>query len=350
MEKNTGFDPIKEEQDRKPTDYIFAGNGKDIRGIAEDIDNIANYLPTGEVQRGLEDFLDCATRSALNILETKLNYLIKNAILSIRNIKWLSDQGYMDKNGSVCLSDRYTAVRSGTTRSGNSLIAPIEAIRKWGCVPKSVLPASKTMSWDEYHNPAAITPEILAIGVQFAKRFPVNYDRVYYQDHQFEVKDVLDVALYAWEKPVNGVYQRTDKQPNHAVMKYLPAHTVFDNYLDYDGDFIKVLVNNFKFYPYYYRVVLNEIIVEDETEKKKMIQLRRLKGGERVYALVGGKKYWATSWDTLDNFKEVLGYETLEQLKNSVVEVEQGVLDGYKNGGVLGNLSLLDFLFKSKTN
>lgn len=278
MHKNYGLDPAKEKRDQKPTDWEF-GAGK-LTGFAENIDLI-NYLPVGEVQRGKEDMMDCATRGPINILEAKLNYWLATKQMDFDNERWLEENGYI-KDGHIEIADAFTAIKSGTTRDGNSLIAPIESLRKDGFIPKKLLPLANWMTWEDYHDPARITKDILNLGLESKKRFQVNYERVYETTFPTILKyDAIDVAGYAWPEPVNGIYPRVSYSANHAFanLPKAPQYTIFDNYLDpVDGDFIKRLASNYDFLNYGYRIVVNEFITSDSRVKEMIESIRRVFG------------------------------------------------------------------------
>lgn len=265
--KNYGFLLNKEIAEQSEKDWLLGA--KPIKGIAEAIP-FAQYLPKGEIQRTAKsDMMDCATRSPMNILETKLTYLVKNKLLSEDNHQWLVDAGYVGEDGSVELSDAFTAILSGTTTRGNSLKAPLEAMRKYGVVPKNRLPLESWMGWWDYHNKSRITTLIKDLGAEFARRFPINYEKVMKGDFMNVITwDMLVIAGYAWSRPVNGIYPRVTHTPNHAFAYFkTPAYMIFDNYVDsYDGDFIKHLASDYNLLHYGYRVILQEI-------KKKNMQV-----------------------------------------------------------------------------
>lgn len=224
---------------------------------------------------------NCATRAPLNILETKFNYLSKNKDqLSSEDYKWLDNNGYITEDGSVELSDAYTAILSGTTTRGNSLKAPLQAIHKYGVIPKSRLPLESWMSWWDYHNKARITPLIKELGAEFLKRFPISYEKVMKEDFGNVIPwDMLDVAGYAWSRPRNGIYPRINATPNHAFAYFkTPAYIIFDNYIDsFDGDFIKHLASDYNLLHYGYRVILNQVgEVKKKMEKEQLEKLYKL--------------------------------------------------------------------------
>jgi len=273
MEQNTtvnyGLDLAKEIADQSAEDWIFGSSSPVCLSAEMPSTERLKYLPAGEIQKGKNDTMDCASRAPVNILETKFNYLFSNDKISPENKQWLIDNGYFSDDG-VTFSDAFIAILSGTTRNGNSLKAPCDAIYNMGMVPKSKLPLEKTMTWEEYHDIARITPELLALGLEFKKRFTINYERVLERDYNWLLKeDLIDVGGYAWSKPSNGIYPRSDKTPNHAfVVVQEPFYTIFDNYLDsHDGDYIKRLATDYDFMDYGYRVIVTaEHVIKDEED------------------------------------------------------------------------------------
>ena len=253
-----GLDLEKELSAQSEEDWVFgAVDIPDIASIPElERDR---YLPAGEVQRSnVEDMFDCATRVFINILETKLNWLLKNNKISKDNLDWLKDKGYITDRGFE-IADAFNAILSGTTRVGNSLRAPLDSIRKDGVVPKKLLPLKKDMRWEDYHNPSRITDDLRQMGQEFLQRFKLNYQKVLETDYaELVEKDLLAVAGYAWPSVIEGVYQRVEYDPNHAFVIFKRLYSAFDNYIDSIGnDFIKVLAPDFNFLDYGYRITIN---------------------------------------------------------------------------------------------
>lgn len=271
MEKNTtvnyGLDLAKEQADQSAEDWVFGSSSPMCLSAGMVSTDRNKYLPTGEIQKGAEDTMDCASRAPVNILETKFNYLFNNDKISPENKQWLIDNGYFTETG-ITFSDAFVAINSGTTRNGNSLKAPIDAIHNLGMIPKSMLPLETTMTWDEYHDPARITPAMIALGAEFLKRFTINYERVLEKDFAWLLtEDLLDVGGYAWPRPKNGIYPRSENQPNHAfIVVQDPLYTIFDNYIDSsDGDYIKRLASDYDLLDYGYRVIVTaeHVVTED---------------------------------------------------------------------------------------
>jgi len=202
-------------------------------------------------------------------LEAQFTYAYRNNLIKPENKKWLENNGYV-KGDRVIFSDAFVAINSGTTRQGNSLKAPLEAIRKKGLVPNFMLPLLPDMSWEDYHSKSRITPEIEKLGYAFADRFNINYEEVKSIHFADANKDsMLVVAGYAWSTPKDGRYYRTEHEPNHAWMNIKPQYYAFDSYEEGRGDFIKELNADFKFYDFGYRVYVSA----ENTEAELNIQL-----------------------------------------------------------------------------
>ncbi|MFA6314996.1 MAG: hypothetical protein WC648_01320 [Candidatus Paceibacterota bacterium] len=260
-QNNHGLNIELERQQQSETDWRFGGFSQPcIAVIPEELR--FDYLPVGEVQRGIEDMMDCASRAPINISETKFNWLYRNNKISNENKKWLEDNGYVQE-GSVTFSDAFIAILSGTTRQGNSLKAPLQAIENNGLIPKSKLPYNSEMTWAEYHDPNRITQSMKDLGKEFKRRFPMNYE-VVEEIHYSELYegDLLVQAGFAWSEPIDGIYPSTDNAPNHVwVGISRPLHTIFDNYIDtVDSDFIKRLAPDYDMFEYGYRIFFSEVV------------------------------------------------------------------------------------------
>lgn len=248
------------------------------------------YLPQGELQFGREDFMDCVTRAVNNILATKFNYLIDKRKISLLNHSWLLEKGYI-KDGKIDFSDRFTAILSSTTREGNSIKAPLDALRKSGAIPKSMLPAESWMRFDDYHDPTKITEEMKALGLEFSQKFFINYERGNESAFgELLKRDVLVSGGHAWPTPQNGEYPRTELGPNHSFMILkTPKYFVFDNYLD-EGkkdDWIKKLAENFDLLDTAYRILISKEVV---TPLKKITFAELIRG-------------WLADWNLCRTYK-----------------------------------------------
>lgn len=256
--KNFGLNIYKEIAEQSEDDHVYGGLSQPCITNIEPEERV-EYLPIGELQNIGEEKMDCATRGPENILETKFDWLLKKNKIFPENKKWLQEKGYINEGGHITFSDAFIAINSGTTREGNSLKAPLQAIHSCGLIPKYLLP--QLDSFDANHDPKRITDEMRQLGLDFLARFPMEYEKVYAIHYEELLKeDLLDVAGYAWPRPVNGVYPKVDNPPNHCFIIFgFPKYQIFDNYVDtFDGDFIKQLAPDYNFLDYGYRIKITE--------------------------------------------------------------------------------------------
>lgn len=251
----TGFNLAKEKRDQSKDDWVLGaktpiGAVDDISGVVTAlhawrspvrgvyqrttaqinhciisyIEKLAKYYPIGEIQRGYEDYLDCVTRGFINEIEKQLNYLVDNRKLSQTTINWLKEKEYFI-NGRVVLSNRIPAMGSGTSRTGNSLKAVIQWIENNGIHPR-LLPEDKKMTWAQYHDKRQVTQKMLDIGIESREYIKINYAKVYSSSF------LKLFGNFKWD--------------------------IFDNYLDYDNDYIKRLAENYIFLSYGYKIIIND--------------------------------------------------------------------------------------------
>ena len=260
MRVYTNFDIDRERAEQTPEDWQFGSESQPGR-ISIPLAEREQWLPKGEVQRGVEDFSSCASISPTNHLEALFTYGFQKKIIDEDNRKWLEDKGYLNADGKITFSDRFTAVLSGTTRTGNSLKAPLESIRKNGLIPKRMLPADPSMTWDTYHDASKITKEMRDLGIEFTRRFVINYEQVNRLHFAEALKeDMVGVAGHAWPTKTGGVYPKTDNPLNHAFILFnLPKYQAYDSYEESVADFTKNLAPDYTFFETGYRVYISKI-------------------------------------------------------------------------------------------
>ncbi len=185
-----------------------------------------DYLPTPEKQ--FKDFtfdtMSCTTFSAMNCIETQINWLLKNKKLTLSQELILAE--YIDEYGKVNFSDRYIAILSGTTPQGNYFQSVWDAVRKFGLIPEKDLPFGGN-SWSEYHNPAVITEAMKLKGQKILGIFDFAYEWLTFIPENFPmIKDHIKHA------PVHGAIPFP---ATHAIE--LPSvNSIFDTYEPYLKD------------------------------------------------------------------------------------------------------------------
>lgn len=120
------------------------------------------------------DTMSCATFSALNVVENTVNFLIAKGKLTGPELKWLTENGYIE-NGKLNCSDRFTAIMSGTTEQGNYMQNVWDSIRKQGALPEKDFPFGGN-SWSEYHNKSLITDTMKTKALKFLDIFESAYE------------------------------------------------------------------------------------------------------------------------------------------------------------------------------
>ena len=250
MNKGLDLKLIKKIDER---DYQFSG--------AEDNIDWTPYLPSYEKQIGLYgDTKSCVTFAILNQIETLFNYKFDKGLISTQNIMWLEENGYLEE-GKVNFSDRFTAVMSNTTNSGNSGRKVYSAIREFGLIPEKMHPYPRrqrtpVFTFDDYHNKDLITEEMKALGKEFLKRFELNYYHTI-SDNLSQSPLLVYIRCYCTEKV------GCEGKPGHAVMKFTDKlkdgwMQLFDSYESKDKDFIRLMDKNYKFLYGTYSITIKE--------------------------------------------------------------------------------------------
>lgn len=156
------------------------------------------YLPTYEPQRFYFDTNECSQLSGINNIETQANFL--KSSMSAEAIKFFTDNGYFDANGSFAFSERYTGIKSGTSINGNSQKAFWDAVRKFGLYPRSkfayTLAQSEAFSTQEamcadYYDANKITPDMDALAIQVLEYFAIVYEYTWYNLTQTCPRDLM---------------------------------------------------------------------------------------------------------------------------------------------------------------
>lgn len=248
------FNEQLEREAQRGDEFIYGAVLQDVAQVP--IHERLDYLPAGVVQyNNLTDSSGCASRAPLNILETKLDYLYDHG-MHPEIKKWCNDNGYRI-DGKFALSDNFIEILSGTTANGNSLKNPVDAIRKHGVIPASMLWLENDMSWREYMDEKRITEKMRNIGQEFLNRLPIAYEKVV-KERFIEAlnDDMLSVALNAWNEPVDGVYHSDSTRFNHAVARLDNNIYIFDSYIPFQ----KLLAKDYPFFDWGYSIsITNQI-------------------------------------------------------------------------------------------
>lgn len=215
-----------------PNDYIVGASP--ITGKIEErlVNGIwTPYRPINEVQfkKFSFDTMSCASFSANNVIEYQINWMLQNGKINPELKAWLNSKGYLE-NGVLNLSDRFTAIMSGTTKQGNFFQAVWDSIRKNGVIPEREFPFGGN-TFEQYHDANLITPEMKALGLEWTTKFESFYEWITFDnnpdfttDQIIACKAALKFAPLHIAIPVPGTHAITLE----AIQE--PNLTVFDHY------------------------------------------------------------------------------------------------------------------------
>lgn len=241
-----------------------------------------SYLPTYEKQfsKFKFDTMSCATFSALNVVETTLNWFIKNDLIPKENLDGLTKLGFIDEEGKFNASDRFTAIMSGTTKEGNYFQSVWDSIRKDGILPEIDFPFGGE-TWNEYHDKKNVTEEMKTKAKEVFKYLSFVYSWVTFDNDANFSPDQINLCTKALKQaplhiaiPVPGT---------HAIMLSRIGENDISTFDQYPPFEFTVQIQ----YPVHYAMLGNVDIVPIASAApfKFTITLKKGNKGNEVYEL-----------------------------------------------------------------
>ena len=163
---------------RKKHDWIAGANSPINKIVLMPSLNWKQHLSKQELQFLTEytyDTLFCVTFSALKIIASLFNYFIKAGLMSIEDMKWLKDEGYLI-NGEVNFNERWIGVLGGTTDQGSYQYKVGNAIKNFGLLAQGDFPMAD--NFNDNIDKKFCEDWMFAKGKRFIKRFFINYNWV----------------------------------------------------------------------------------------------------------------------------------------------------------------------------
>ena len=233
----------------QPTDWIAGGETGIALTARNAKANWKDYLPGPERQKGRKvETMACVTYSALNMVETQINWMIAAGMISNKLIQQMAALGYFDANCNLNFSDRFTAKMSGTGKSGNYLTAVWDSIRNHGLVPEKDWPGDvDNFTWEEYYKEI---PQAIKDKAQKAREiFEVKYEFVYSGTGKStdEIKEHMTQAPLQLAAPVckpwaDGVIKSCGSTiPQHATQIFAYQKELYVEIFDTYNPFAKKL-------------------------------------------------------------------------------------------------------------
>lgn len=134
-------------------------------------------------------------------------------------------------------SDRYLAIKSGTTAKGNTFENVAQAARKFGLALEETMPSTGIVSRETYYTD--VPKEAEESAKAFKEIFELNYEFI--PDDAYTIWEALkyapiQIGIYAYGLYKNGIYQASSRTPNHGVLcvggEYEKYLLIFDSYED----------------------------------------------------------------------------------------------------------------------
>lgn len=235
-------------------------------------DWIVSY-PTFEKQSAISfDTMSCTTFSALNTIETQVNFLIKNGKLPKWNLDSLTELGFIDENGKFNCSDRFTAIMSGTTKNGNYFHSVWDSIREHenghGLLPEIDLPfPTEAKKWEDYHNPSVITPEMKQKAKLVWKYLKFSYSWVTYDNDTTFSKEQSDLCKKALKQA--PLHIAIPVPATHAIMLGRITDSEINTLDQYPPFAFTVQLQ----YPIHYALLGSVAVVAEQIQKPRVLKL-----------------------------------------------------------------------------
>jgi hypothetical protein len=255
---------------------VFEGqnpNGKDfVAGVLPyevvvETGNHLPWIPTNEPQSSqvsTTERWNCVTQAHHNTIENIMMRDIALGRMPKVHEQWLRDNGYFDDNGKINFAEGFNSILNETVwdnpdpaKNGNYVWKVCEDGRKIsGLIPARMMPDVPTMKNAEYYNRSRITPEMIAMGKEFLKRFSLPYEwqgvetaEILKQMKQSPLMitqpghEIVGVNHYASGLVINDSYDPYIKNLPYTGVRYVMK--VLVQYLINVGDnMAKVIVNN----------------------------------------------------------------------------------------------------------
>lgn len=295
------------------TDYRVGG----VSGVTyEEVNpsgDWSGYLPTREPQKYKFDTNECSTISATKCLEIQFNFFLKTGKFGAEFVQWLTNNGYIDENGNINFSERFSGIMAGTSINGNSQSYVWESIRKAGLLPQRDLGYSPEQSQkfltqydmgEDYYDPNAVTDVMRAKAKLIFRYITIQYEWVWANAAASCPKDLIRAALK--QAPVQvgtpacpdwntgSVHPCGDTAAEHATTIYNEQSDDTLNDFDHYNPYLKTLSPDY-FIPYAIKPVVTVNTVSGEpTVSYSVIQqlidiLKRI--GEWTAKAVNGLSY-----------------------------------------------------------
>lgn len=318
-DKNTGILPPCP----KPLDYIAGVESGIVYEVRNDSGNWHDLMTSPELQfhAGFFDTMSCTNFGTLKAIQGNINWLLKNKKIPQDKLMLMQNLGYLDETGCVNFSERFNAITSGTTSSGNQLQNPAEAVRKFGLLPEKDLPNAQSVStFDEWINPQILTQAHYDKAKRFLEIFDIKYEWIVtgeegkedvFMRHLKQAPILTAVGTCAvWNEPEGVILDPCpQKQINHAITLISMVQDSYKEITDQYVPFYKKL--GWKFYMLWgLKIVVSvrETAKPTQPSTLRYTFARNLKEGDTGYDVMMLQKVLQIEVPEVFNLKNVTSY------------------------------------------
>lgn len=160
-------------------DWFAGANSPIVRNVLLDSGNWKELTIPHEIQFLTEYLYDTLMCVAFNGTTDAIEYImmqqLRLGLIPAWKVNWLRDNGYF-VNGVLDFNERYTAIMGETTNEGAYLYKVADGMRKFGLIPQKMFPMAD--NFKDNIDKKFVTEEMLELGKEFARIFPMNFEWV----------------------------------------------------------------------------------------------------------------------------------------------------------------------------
>lgn len=147
---------------------LESGYWKDL-SIPNEI-QVVNYGYTNTYDTSM-----CVSFTATDAIEYIMMQMLRLNLIPPEHVLWLTENGYFE-NGILNFNERFTAIKGETTDKGAYQYKVANGIKNCGLIPQTMFPWAN--NFKDNIDSRFITKEMDEMGLEFKKRFYINYEWV----------------------------------------------------------------------------------------------------------------------------------------------------------------------------
>ena len=169
-------------------DWLAGGNSPIQRRILNKNRNWKEIFIPNEVQiigygtdKQYESLLCVSFNGTTDAIEYIMMRQIELGLIPEEKLQWLVDKGYFE-NDKLNFNERYTGIIGGTSEIGAYVWSVAKGMKDFGLIPQKMFPFAD--NFKDNIDKKFLTQEMLNLGLEFKKRFPINFEWIAEEDTQ----------------------------------------------------------------------------------------------------------------------------------------------------------------------